>query len=210
MSIVKNLFRDYGDFVVDIPEWQIADKGVTALWGPSGAGKTSAFRILTGLEPCPSLIWDFSGEDIAKLPVRDRRLGVVFQSYELFPHMTASENILFAAEARGLKASERQRELARLTEELGLSPFLNTRAAVLSGGEKQRVALGRALIGNPRFLLLDEPFSALDEDLKQGARNLVKRVIAERGLATLLITHDPRDRDELATQVSQIRNGRLT
>ena len=109
MSMVKSLYRDYGSasggltdrFVIDIPEWQIADEGITALWGPSGSGKTSVFRLLLGLEKCASLSWVFKGQDLAQLPTPKRRLGVVFQSYELFSHLSAWRNIQFAAEARG-------------------------------------------------------------------------------------------------------------
>ena len=96
MSFVENLFRDYGDFKVEIPKWEILDEGVTVLWGPSGSGKTTVFRILLGLEPCPAMKWNFQGENLAKLKTPDRRLGVVFQTLELFPHMSAEENILFA------------------------------------------------------------------------------------------------------------------
>src|ERR1044072_1169533 len=105
MSLVENLIKDYGDFKVDIPRWEIPDRGVTALWGPSGAGKTSVFRVLIGLEECPGLKWTFGGEDLATLPVPQRRLGVLFQSLELFPHMTAQENIEFAAAAAKLDSA---------------------------------------------------------------------------------------------------------
>src|SRR5271165_2213509 len=100
MSLVKGLVRDYDGFTLSIPTWEIPDQGITALWGPSGSGKTTAFRLLIGLEPCPGLSWTFAELDIAALPVPQRRLGVVFQTLELFPHMTARENILFAARAR--------------------------------------------------------------------------------------------------------------
>ena len=209
MSLVKNLRADYGDFRIDIPSWGILDQGVTALWGPSGAGKTSVFRLLLGLDKAESgFSWEFRGEDLAKLATSDRRLGVVFQSLELFPHMTARENILFAAEARGL--GEVSSHLDALVSRLSLSSFLERRASVLSGGERQRVALARALIGRPRLLFLDEPFSALDADLRAGARELVRSAIEAEKIPTVLITHDRTDLDVLATKVSEIRNGRLT
>lgn len=209
MSYVENLHRDYGDFKLDIDSWEILDEGVTVLMGPSGSGKTSVFRILLGLEPCPGMSWKFQGVDLAKMKTPDRRLGVVFQTLDLFPHMTAEENILFAARARKVDEKKRFVRMKELTEELQMESFLKRKAAVLSGGEKQRVAIARALIGEPRLLLLDEPFSALDQELREDSRKLVKRVIAAEKIPTLLVTHDPQDVAVLATKVTSIRDGRL-
>lgn len=209
MSLVKNLKRIYSDFEIDIPEWEISDTGITALWWPSGAGKTSVFRLLIGLESCPQLSWMFKGTDLAKLSTPERRLGVVFQSCELFPHMTARGNILFAARARNISPQTATNDLTELSKLLQLDYCLGRKARVLSGGEQQRVALARALIGQPRFLFLDEPFSALDAELKSEARNLVKRVIHSRGIPTLLITHDKDDLSALADNVAKIRDGKL-
>lgn len=210
MSHVKGLVRDYGDFKIEIPEWRIADQGITVLWGPSGSGKTSVFRLLIGLDDCPGLKWDFLGEDLAALPPPQRRLGVVFQSLELFPHMSAEENILFAARARGLPLKVARERLAGLAEDLRMTGYLQRKASVLSGGEAQRVALSRAVIGQPRFLFLDEPFSSLDAELRGEARDLVKRVIKRLNLPTLLITHDREDLEALADHVVKIKDGKLT
>lgn len=209
MSLVKNLRADYGDFRIDIPSWEILDEGVTALWGPSGAGKTSVFRLLLGLDRAePGFTWEFAGgENLAALPTPARRLGVVFQSLELFPHMTARENILFAAEARGL--GDVSAHFDRLVGTLALSGVLERRASVLSGGERQRVALARALIGKPRLLFLDEPFSALDADLRADARALVRAALAAEKIPAVLITHDRTDLEALATKVTEIHNGRI-
>ncbi|OQW51953.1 MAG: thiamine ABC transporter ATP-binding protein [Proteobacteria bacterium SG_bin7] len=184
------------------------DTGVSALWGPSGAGKTSVFRVLLGLDACESLDWNFKGINIAKLSVPERRLGVVFQSYELFPHLTARDNIVFAAKARKLNDKNISDHLAKLVSDLKLDTFLFRRAHQLSGGEQQRVALARALIGEPRFLFLDEPFSALDSDLRNEARSLVQSVITQRKIPSLLITHDQDDL-KIAQKTFKINNGRL-
>lgn len=205
MSLVENLIRDYGDFKIEIPRWEIPDQGVTALWGTSGSGKTSVLRLLIGLDDCAGLKWTLNGIDLAALPVPQRRLGVVFQTWELFPHMTARENILFAARARKISGAERK--LQSLAQTLKLTSVINRHAAVLSGGEKQRVALARALIGEPLLLLLDEPFSALDPELKGEARLLVKNAISN--VPTLLVTHDPEDLKSLAQNVVHIRNGKI-
>lgn len=209
MSYVENLTRNYGDFLLEVPQWEILDQGVTVLWGPSGSGKTSIFRILLGLEDCPGLKWNFRGEDLAKLKSPDRRLGVVFQTLDLFPHMTAEQNILFAARARKIDNQKAQKHLDQLTTELRMKSFLKRPAAVLSGGEKQRVAIARALIGEPRLLLLDEPFSALDQELREESRQLIKQLIKERAIPTLLVTHDTRDVEVLADKISIIKNGRI-
>ncbi len=209
MSLVKNLSRDYGDFSIDIPSWEILDEGVTVLWGPSGSGKTSIFRILLGLEECPGLTWDVNGVDIAKLKSPERKLGVVFQTYDLFPHMTAEENILFAAKSRQINSGKANDRIKSLSHVLQMDSFLNRKAAVLSGGEKQRVAFARAIIGEPRVLLLDEPFSALDQTLRDESRKLLKSIIEVEKIPTVLITHDPKDVEILANKVTKIELGKL-
>lgn len=210
MSWVRNLKHDYGDFQIDIPEWEILDSGVTALWGPSGSGKTSVFRLLLGLDrPQAGFSWEFDKIDLAQLPTPERRLGVVFQTLDLFPHMSARENIEFAARARKVPERDFHPHLEELVSVLALESCLDRRAAVLSGGEKQRVALARALIGRPRILFLDEPFSALDADLRYEARALVKRVIEREKIPTVLITHDRQDLEAFDGKVTEIRAGRL-
>ncbi|MEN0060023.1 MAG: ATP-binding cassette domain-containing protein [Bdellovibrio sp.] len=209
MSYVENLHRDYGDFKLSIDQLEILDEGVTVLWGPSGSGKTSIFRILLGLEPCPGMRWLFQGEDLARLRSPERKIGVVFQTLDLFPHMTAEENILFAARARGVDQRKLKAHREDLIETLNMQGFLQRKAEVLSGGEKQRVALARALVGEPRLLLLDEPFSALDQELREESRKLVQRLIEKEKIPTLLVTHDEQDVKSLANRVNTLRQGRL-
>ena len=210
MSWVRNLKHDYSDFRIEIPEWEILDQGVTSLWGPSGAGKTSVFRLLLGLDRAANgFSWDFGGVDLAKLSTPQRKLGVVFQTLELFPHMSAQENILFAAESRAISRTDADKHLRELISVLSLESCLGRRASVLSGGERQRVALARALIGRPRLLFLDEPFSAMDSGLRGEARNLVRRAIENEGLPTVLITHDREDLEAFGGKVSEIQNGRI-
>src|SRR5690606_35946001 len=100
MSTVRSVKKVWPDFTLDISEWEILDRGIHVLWGPSGSGKTTLFRVLIGLESCTGYSWDFQGTDLAQLPVKDRRLGVVFQSLELFPHLSGAENLQFAVHAR--------------------------------------------------------------------------------------------------------------
>ncbi|MFM6926887.1 MAG: ATP-binding cassette domain-containing protein [Bdellovibrio sp.] len=209
MSFVENLRLNYGDFKIDIPQWEILDQGVTVLSGPSGSGKTSVFRALLGLEISPTMKWSFAGQDLARLKTPQRKLGVVFQTLDLFPHMTAKENILFAARARDVNQEKARGRLKDLAQILKMESFLDRQAGVLSGGERQRVAIARAIMGEPRLLLLDEPFSALDQELREESRNLVRSVIEAEKIPTLLVTHDPKDVEILANKVSMIRQGKI-
>lgn len=208
MSVVEGLRHSFPGFTLDIPRWEIPDEGITVLWGASGAGKTTVFRLMLGLEPCPTLSWNFKGEDLARLPLRQRHLGIVFQTLELFPHMTGEENILFAARARKMSDEEARERLRSLSEDLRLQACLKRKASVLSGGEAQRVALARAVVAHPRFLFLDEPFSSLDAELKVEARALVKGLIEKLRIPTLLITHDEQDLEVMANGIVRLRDGR--
>ncbi len=214
MSLVKKLYKSFnlnsgGSFTLDIPQWEIPDSGITVVSGPSGSGKTTLFKILIGLEECKGMSWVHDGEDLSLLPVEKRRLGVVFQGENLFPHMSAAENILFSAQARGVSKHEAQKKINNLVEQLKLKSCIDSNTSVLSGGEYQRVSLARALVGAPRVLLLDEPFSALDTDTRKGARELVKDIVQLYNIPTLLITHDDEDTFALADTVVKINQGRI-
>lgn len=209
MSFVENLIHIQGDFKIEIPKWEILDQGVTILKGPSGSGKTTIFRILLGLETCRTLKWTFNDLDLAQLPIPEKRLGVVFQTLDLFPHLSARENILFAARARKLSDEKTKLRVNELSQSLRLENFIDKPAKVLSGGECQRVAIARAIIGEPRILLLDEPFSALDRELKNESRSLIKKVIHDEKIPTLLVTHDPEDVKVMADKVTSLQNGQI-
>lgn len=209
MSLVEKLIIEYTDFSVHVENWPLLDTGVNVLWGPSGSGKTSVFRGLLGLESVKKCIWNFAGEDLGRLSPGQKNIGVVFQSYDLFPHMTAYENIKFAADARKVDKNAFEAQLDAFSKKLRIDHILNKKAPVLSGGEQQRVAMARAVVGNPRMLFLDEPFSALDEEMKQESRELVRDFIKEQNIPVLLITHDKRDVDFLGDKVTEIKNGRI-
>jgi ABC-type sugar transport system ATPase subunit len=210
MSSVKNLLLSYDDGTkISIPAWELPELDTVGLSGPSGSGKSTVVRALLGLEPCGSLQWIWNGVDIMKLSMKERRLGVVFQTFELFPHMSAEKNILFAARARDLAAQEIESGFRTLVEKLHLQNILKKPAHVLSGGEQQRVALARALIGKPRYLFLDEPFSALDAELRSEARNLVKEVLDAAKTPAMIISHDPQDFQVLCKRVFTMSQGQL-
>ncbi|MCB9025190.1 MAG: ATP-binding cassette domain-containing protein [Bdellovibrionaceae bacterium] len=207
MSFVTGLIKKYDDFKLNIPKLEIADEGITILWEPSGAGKTRVFRNLIGIESCPGLSWHLHGVDVCQLPAPDRKFGVVLQNYSLFPHMTARQNIQFAADAREI--TNEHEKMHQLKKELSLEDCWDRTAAKLSSGEQQRVALARALIGEPQFLFLDEPFSALDQNLRSEARELVKKIIHEHKIPTLLINHDKEDVEQLTGKIIKIEKGQL-
>lgn len=209
MSIIENLFVKNGSFEVHIPHLEIADQGVHILWGPSGSGKTTVLRTLLGLESSPTMTWFFQGEDLAKMKIGQRRLGVVFQSLDLFPHMSAREIIYFAAQARQVSKSATEKNLSQWSQLLNMDSFLDRKAMVLSGGEQQRVALVRALIGEPRMLLLDEPLSQLDQNLRVEAREILKTVVAQIRIPVLMITHDEQDVKSLGQNITRIKDGRI-
>lgn len=222
MSLIKTLRHRYGeggagrDFLIDISEWEIPDQGVTALWGPSGSGKSSVLRLLLGLDVADEFSWISSSPvelDLAKLSVPERRLGIVFQQGELFGHMTAFENIRFAGEAairsRGLPRERVSQNIERFITKLRLEKTRTRRASLLSGGERQRVSLARALVGEPRLLLLDEPFSALDAENRDEARALVREVLKETATPAVLVTHDASDLVSFSGKISRIENGRI-
>lgn len=221
MSLVKVLKHRYDGFTIDISNWEILDRGVTALWGPSGSGKSSVLRLLLGLDVADQMEWQVrEGDDtvdLSRVRVTYRRLGVVFQHGELFGHMTARENIEFAAEAaiksRGLDPAKTHANVDRFIQRLRLEGVAAREAHVLSGGERQRVALARALIGEPRMLLLDEPFSSLDAENRDEARSLVRSVLEDAKIPAILVTHDQSDLEGFQNgfpgKISRIENGRI-
>lgn len=207
MSVVKVFYREFDDFKVDIRNWNLDDKGITALWGPSGSGKTTVVKGLLGLDASVKLEWLFGDLDIAKLPVGERKLGVVFQDLALFPHLSARGNILFPVNRK--KKEEWKATFEHLVEQLKIGSVLKRPVYQLSGGEAQRVALARALILKPRMLLLDEPFSSLDEELREQGRKLLKSLNEELSCPMLLITHDRQDVKSLAHQVAHMEQGQI-
>jgi sulfate transport system ATP-binding protein len=192
---------------------QAKDKEFLALLGPSGSGKTTLLRVLAGLEQPDAGEVRFDGEDFLSLPVRRRRVGMVFQHYALFRHMTVAENIAFGLKVR--PRSERPSKdavRARVADLLSLVQLegLDKRfPAQLSGGQRQRVALARALAIEPRMLLLDEPFGALDAQVRRELRRWLRELHDRAGVTTVFVTHDQEEALDLADRVAILKDGEL-
>ena len=209
MSLITYLEKQYDSFKISLSNWEILDQGVTVLRGASGAGKTSVIRLLSGLESADRMEWKIGDVFMNKLKVADRKIGWVPQQYELFPHLSTYENIFLAGRARDIAKDQLEERILYYFDLLNLAKIKDRKAGVLSGGEQQRVALVRALIGQPRILFLDEPFSALDSDIKKEARAIVKDVLNREKVPVLLVTHDQQDIDFFANKVSTIQNGQI-
>jgi molybdate transport system ATP-binding protein len=187
-----------------------------ALVGPSGAGKSTCLAVIAGLvRPragrvvCAGEVWYDEGRGIWAAPEK-RRAGLLFQEYALFPHLTVRHNVGYGARARGRSRAEAAAAASRWMERLWLGGLGERRVGELSGGQRQRVALARALASEPRALLLDEPFGSLDVATRGSVRSELRRFLAEFGLPTILVTHDPVDALALGERIAVLEDGRLT
>jgi len=180
-----------------------------AVIGPNGAGKSSVLAAIAGLVPLESGRVSLGDRAVDDLPPERRRIGVVFQDYVLFPHLTVRDNVAFAARMRGSRGSARALAEPWL-ERYGLGPLADRLPAELSGGQAQRVALARALAAEPEVLLLDEPMSALDVEVRTDMRAELATHVREFGGATVLVTHSPADAAALADSVLVLEAGRVT
>jgi putative spermidine/putrescine transport system ATP-binding protein len=188
---------------------ELAPGEFVALLGPSGCGKTTALRSLAGLEAIDEGTILIDGRDVAALPTNRRDIGMVFQAYSLFPHMTVLENVEFGLRMRKVPAAERRDRAQESLELVGLGDRGTRYAHELSGGQQQRVALARALVTRPRVLLLDEPLSALDAKVRVALREQIRRIQTELQITTLFVTHDQEEALAVADRVAVMRAGRI-
>src|SRR4030088_3530506 len=207
---LENLRPSYaGVTALDGLSLTMAPGELVALLGPSGCGKTTALRLVAGLEQADSGRVVVGGEDVTGQPTNKRDVGMVFQAYSLFPHMTAWQNVAFGLQMRKVGTNRRRERAGEMLELVGLGGYADRFAHQLSGGQQQRVALARALAIQPKVLLLDEPLSALDAKVRARLRDEIRRVQLEVGTTTLFVTHDQEEALAIADRVGVMQSGRL-
>jgi putative spermidine/putrescine transport system ATP-binding protein len=208
--VLEDLRRSYGDVhALDGLSLEMAPGELVVLLGPSGCGKTTALRILAGLEQADSGTVRVGGRDLTSVSANKRDMGMVFQAYSLFPHMTVQENVTFGLRLRRQDRDRRAARAGEMLELVGLASQRDRYAHQLSGGQQQRVALARALAIQPSVLLLDEPLSALDAKVRAQLRDEIRRVQLEVGTTTLFVTHDQEEALAVADRVGVMSEGRL-
>jgi sulfate transport system ATP-binding protein len=194
---------------VDRATFEVAAGTLAAVLGPSGCGKSTLLRAIAGFETIDDGRIFLAGRDITTLPLRERRIGFVFQHYALFPHMDVAKNIAFALDVRGGSARTTAARVDELLELVQLPRYGRRYPHELSGGQRQRVALARALAGNPSLLLLDEPFAALDLQVRRELRAWLRRLHELVPVTTLLVTHDAEEAMEIADRLVLMQDGRI-
>ena len=208
--LLRDLTRAFGATrALDGLSIDMAPGELVALLGPSGCGKTTALRIVAGFETADTGSVLVDGRDISSVPAARRDMGMVFQSYSLFPNMSALDNVGFGLRMRKIGAGERRKRAGDLLDMVGLAPQASQYPHQLSGGQQQRVALARALAIEPRVLLLDEPLSALDAKVRLQLREQIRTLQQRLGTTTLFVTHDQEEALSMADRVGVMRNGRL-
>jgi putative spermidine/putrescine transport system ATP-binding protein len=207
---LRNLSRSFGPVrALDGLSLDIAPGELVALLGPSGCGKTTALRILAGFESADAGSVTVDGTDVSRIPAAKRDMGMVFQSYSLFPNMTALDNVGFGLRMRRQRGADRNRRAGELLAMVGLTDQAKKYPHQMSGGQQQRVALARALAIEPRVLLLDEPLSALDAKVRLQLREQIRSLQQRLGTTTLFVTHDQEEALSMADRVGVMREGRL-
>jgi sulfate transport system ATP-binding protein len=212
MSItLENVTKRYagGQVVVDRVSLEVRKEELFVLLGASGSGKSTVLRMLAGLTAPDEGTIRFGEHDVTSVPPQKRDVGLVFQNYSIFRHMTVGENIEFGLRIRGVRGAERQQRSEELLDLVGLGGLAARYESQLSGGQRQRVALARALAYKPTVLLLDEPFGALDVKIRASLRQNLKEIQKNLGVTTVLVTHDQEEAFELGQRIGVMDRGRL-
>jgi putative spermidine/putrescine transport system ATP-binding protein len=207
---LRQVRKTYGDVVaVDELDLVVEPGEFVTLLGPSGSGKTTTMMMVAGFEEHTSGSVLIDGKPVDSLPPRDRNLGVVFQNYALFPHMSARENVEFALRMRKVSKAERRQRAEVALERVGLGKMGDRKPRQLSGGQQQRVALARSLVFNPAALLLDEPMAALDKRLREHMQEEIKALQKSLGISVLFVTHDQDEAMAMSDRIVVMKDGRI-
>jgi putative spermidine/putrescine transport system ATP-binding protein len=207
---IRRLTRRYGAVTaVDGVDFDVREGEFVSLLGPSGCGKTTTLQMIAGFAPPDAGSIRLNGHDLTRMAPNRRQIGVVFQSYALFPHMTVGQNIAFGLEMRRVPKPEREARVRRALEQVHLANLIDRYPRQMSGGQQQRVALARALVIAPRLLLLDEPMSNLDAKLKEDMQFEIRRLQRDLGITTILVTHDQNEAMALSDRVAVMRAGQI-
>lgn len=207
---LENIYKRFGKVVAaDIPYLEIKDGEFFGLLGPSGSGKTTTLRIIAGLEkPDKGRVY-IDGHDITDVPPEKRNLGMVFQSWALFPHLTAFENIAFGLRLRKLPKDEVEKRVRWAAEFLRIEDLLNRYPHQMSGGQQQRVAVARAIVIQPKALLFDEPLSNLDAKLREEVRFELRRIQKKLGITSIYVTHDQTEAFAICDRIAVMNEGKI-
>lgn len=207
---LENLTKRWGDVVgADSINLEIKDAEFVAFLGPSGCGKTTTLLMVAGIyKPTEGTI-RFDGRVVNQMAPKDRNVGMVFQSYALYPHMSVFQNISYPLKLKKVPKGEMQERAQRVADMMGIGELMGRRPAQLSGGQQQRVALGRALVKEPSLLLFDEPLSNLDARLRLSMRSEIKRLQMELGITSIYVTHDQVEAMTMANRVAVMKDGKL-
>lgn len=189
--------------------FEVARHEIVALIGPSGCGKSTILRAIAGLEPLEAGTVRWAGQDLRGVPPHKRDFGLLFQEGQLFAHMSVGKNIAYGLAAHGLPKGAQRARVAELLETVGLPGYDDRAITQLSGGERQRVALARSLAPEPRLLMLDEPLSALDRELRDRLASDLARMLRATGTTAILVTHDQGEADTIADRILPMRAGQL-
>jgi putative spermidine/putrescine transport system ATP-binding protein len=207
---IAGLVKRFGDVAaVDHVDLTVEAGSLVALLGPSGCGKTTTLRMVAGLEEPSEGDVLFDGVSVLGVPPERRNIGMVFQRYVLFPHMSVAKNVSFGLRMRGVPAAEVERRVAEVLAVVQLEGFANRFPSQLSGGQQQRVAIARTVITDPKVMLMDEPLSNLDAKLREEMRAFITRLQRQLGITTLFVTHDQVEAIELADRIGVMFEGRL-
>lgn len=208
---LENLTKRYQEVTaVDHLNLEIEDGDLVCLLGPSGCGKSTTLSIIAGLEQATEGTIYFDEENVGGLEAEERDIGMVFQDYALYPHMTVQENIAFPLKMQGWKKKDRIEKVKEAAKMLQIEEYLKRKPGKLSGGQQQRVAIARAIVKNPKILLLDEPLSNLDARLRIELRDEIRRVQKQLGITTIFVTHDQEEALSISDKILLMEKGKIS